>query len=73
MRDPYLYEDVDVLKNLLDIKEASVLDCAEADYVSFRLKQLAIKPLSHHDSLPFSNVKILEVEKRNGLSYYKGL
>ena len=45
MRDPYLYEDVDVLKNLLDIKEASVLDCAEADYVSFRLKQLAIKPL----------------------------
>ena len=29
--------------------------------------------ISHHDSLPFSNVKILEVEKRNGLSYYKGL
>lgn len=29
--------------------------------------------ISHHESLPFSNVKILEVEKRNGLSYYKGL
>lgn len=29
--------------------------------------------ISHHDSLPFSNVKILEVEKRKGLSYYKGL
>ena len=29
--------------------------------------------ISHHDSLPFSNVKILEVEKQNGLSYYKGL
>ena len=29
--------------------------------------------ISHHDSLPFSNVKILEVEKHNGLSYYKGL
>lgn len=29
--------------------------------------------ISHHDSLPFSNVKILEVEKLNGLSYYKGL
>lgn len=29
--------------------------------------------ISHHESLPFSNVKILEVEKRKGLSYYKGL
>lgn len=29
--------------------------------------------ISHHDSLPFSNVKVLEVEKHKGLSYYKGL
>lgn len=29
--------------------------------------------ISHHDSLPFSNAKILEVEKQNGLSSYKGL
>lgn len=29
--------------------------------------------ISHHDNLPLSNVKILEVEKHRGLSYYKGL
>jgi len=29
--------------------------------------------ISHQDSLPFSNVKTIEVEKRNGLSYYKKL
>ena len=27
--------------------------------------------ISHHDNLPFNNVKIMEIEKRNGLSYYK--
>jgi DNA repair exonuclease SbcCD ATPase subunit len=29
--------------------------------------------ISHHDSLPFSNVKIMEVEKRKGLSFYQEL
>ena len=42
MRDPYLYEDVDVLKNILDIKEQDLLDDAEADYVVYRLKELAM-------------------------------
>lgn len=31
MRDPYLYEDVNVLKNLADIKDAELLCIAEAD------------------------------------------
>lgn len=31
MRDPYLYEDIDVLKNLADIKESDLLRVAEAD------------------------------------------
>ena len=30
MRDPYLYEDVDVLKNKLGIKDAEKLEDAEA-------------------------------------------
>lgn len=29
--------------------------------------------ISHQDSLPFSNIKTIEVEKRQGLSYYKRL
>lgn len=29
--------------------------------------------ITHHDSLPLSNTKILQVEKINGLSYYKPL
>ncbi len=45
MRDPYLYEDVDVLKNKLGIKEQDLLDDAEADYVVYRLKDLAINSL----------------------------
>lgn len=46
MRDPYLYEDVPVLRNKLDIREQDLLDDAEADYVVFRLKDLALNPLS---------------------------
>lgn len=30
MRDPYLYEDVNVLRNKLNIKDQEVLDGAEA-------------------------------------------
>lgn len=46
MRDPYLYEDVPVLKNKLNIKEQELLDNAEADYVVFRLKDLALNPMA---------------------------
>ena len=42
MRDPYLYEDSDVLKNKLDIKTQDGLNDAEADYVVYRLKDLAM-------------------------------
>lgn len=45
MRDIYLYEDCDVMKNLLHIKDKSLLDDAEADYVTYRLKEIAINPL----------------------------
>jgi cell filamentation protein len=45
MRDIYLYDDCNVLKNLLGIKEQSQLDDAEADYITFRLKELSTNPL----------------------------
>ncbi|MDR0434027.1 MAG: Fic family protein [Gracilibacteraceae bacterium] len=37
MRDPYLYEDVPVLRNLLGIKDADKLERAEADITAFAL------------------------------------
>ena len=37
MRDPYLYENLSVLKNLLCIKNADDLECAEADITSVKL------------------------------------
>ena len=46
MRDIYLYEDCPVLINKLGIKEQKLLDDAEADYVSYRLRELAIHPLT---------------------------
>ena len=45
MRDPYLFEDVDVLRNIMGIKKQDELDGAEADYVSLRLKAIALNPL----------------------------
>ena len=45
MRDPYFYEDVDILRNKLNIKNQEELDGAEANYVSLRLKELVLKPI----------------------------
>ena len=45
MRDPYLYPDVPVLRNKLEIRQQELLDNAEADYVVYRLKDLALNPL----------------------------
>lgn len=45
MRDIYLYEDCSILKNLLHIKDKKLLEDAEADYVTYRLKEIAINPL----------------------------
>ena len=46
MRDPYLYDDVPVLRNKLGIRNQNLLDNAEAAYVVYRLKDLALNPLS---------------------------
>lgn len=45
MRDPYLYEKSQVLKNKLNIRTQEELDKAEADYVVYRLKDLAMNPM----------------------------
>lgn len=45
MQDIYIYEDCNVLKNLLHIKDKALLDDAEADYVTYRLKEIAINHL----------------------------
>jgi fido (protein-threonine AMPylation protein) len=43
MRDPYLYEDEPVLKNLLGIRNADDLERAEADITSVRWSILGIQ------------------------------
>lgn len=45
MRDPYCYDDVPVLQNKLGIRDQGLLNQAEADYVVYRLKDLALNPL----------------------------
>lgn len=45
MRDPYLYEESDVLKNKLNIMTQAELEDAEADYVVYRLKDLVMNPI----------------------------
>lgn len=37
MRDPYLYDDVDVLKNLLNIKDEQQLEEAESNITYIKL------------------------------------
>ena len=46
MRDPYLYEDVPILKNKLNIHKKDLFEDAEADYVVYRLKDLTLNPLA---------------------------
>ena len=45
MRDIYLYEGTDVLKNLLNIHDKEELEEAESGYVTYRLKEIAVNPL----------------------------
>lgn len=42
MRDPYLYPDIDILRNLANLKTEEVLNEMEADYTSFRLSELVM-------------------------------
>ena len=46
MKDIYVYDNSNVLKNKLGIQDESLFKDAEADYVSFRLKTVAKSPLA---------------------------
>ena len=43
MRDPYLYEGTDVLKNRLNIRDKRLLDEAESDYIVFTITFICFK------------------------------
>lgn len=45
MRDPYLYEGTEVLKNKLGIRDRAELEMAEGDYTSFRLRSILDEPV----------------------------
>ncbi len=45
MKDIYLYENSDILINKLNLHDSIVLAEAEANYVSMRLRELAMNPL----------------------------
>jgi cell filamentation protein len=59
MRDPYLYEDVPVLKNLLGIKDAEILERAEADVTAFRLADVDRKTAG----MPFDLSRLCAIHK----------
>lgn len=42
MRNPYLYPDSEVLRNLADIHDVNMLKNMEADYSSLRLSEIVI-------------------------------
>lgn len=45
MLDPYVYLGTNILRNILGIQDQQILEDAEADYVSLRLRELAGDPL----------------------------
>lgn len=45
MFDPYVYPGTNILRNVLGIQDRQMLDDAEADYVSLRLRELVENPL----------------------------
>lgn len=57
MRDPYLYDDVPILKNKFNIKDLEKLEAAEAD-ITF-IKLLSIDKLNQGQKLDFNYVKAI--------------
>lgn len=58
MRDPYLYEDVDVLINLGNIKDAEMLRQAEADVTGYTMSDLYLQEFQK-----FDNTTLLEIHQ----------
>lgn len=53
MRDIYFYEDINVLRNKLNIKNESDLEKAEADFISSRIVELEYNEIEEDISLNF--------------------
>lgn len=56
MRDPYLYDDVDVLKNLANIKDPQLLHKAEADITTFTMASIYNKKYIKFDAEALQDV-----------------
>jgi cell filamentation protein len=59
MRDPYLFDDVDVVRNLLGIRNAEELERAEADITYFTLADVD----GSVATLPFDLTRLLAIHK----------
>jgi cell filamentation protein len=59
MRDPYLFDDVDVMRNLLGIRDAEELERAEADITYFTLADVD----GSVAALPFDLTRLLAIHK----------
>lgn len=58
MRDPYLYDDVEVLKNLAEIKDAELLRKAEAD-----ITNLAMAGIYNRQYEKFDTETLLDIHR----------
>lgn len=58
MRDPYLYDDVNVLKNLANIKDNEVLKAAEAD-----ITNLAMTGIYTHKYAVYNTETLLDIHR----------
>ena len=67
MRDPYLWPDVDVLQNLLGIKDAAKLEQAEADITAFGLTDVD----GAVERMPFDFTRLCAIHKHVFSSLYK--
>ena len=80
MRDPYLYENSEVLRNKLGLKTQKELDDAEADYVVCKLRQLVTDPIPgdyYHTHLlamhRFLFEDLFDWQENSGVSIYSSL
>ena len=65
MKDPYVYEGTNVLKNKLDIKDEATLEKAESDFVG-----LAANRLRHSDFVIEKDFKIAEILQSVGSALF---
>lgn len=67
MKDPYYYDDVPVLKNLLNIKDAAKLDVAESSITAVRIA--SVETATHN--LPFDFSRLQAIHRHIFAPIYK--